>query len=99
VTAGKRPRLNSRHVTLIQVALDPASARFRFEVPSWVIERWPRQQGAPGETFRELWIAAEELEDFNDAIIGRIEVVADIGDSNASLRQGVHDCPLHVHGP
>jgi hypothetical protein len=42
-----------------------------------VIERWAPQQGAPGETFRELWVAAEELEDFNDAIIGRIEVVAE----------------------
>jgi hypothetical protein len=51
--------------------------RLRFEVRSWALERRPPQQGAAGENFRELWVAADELDEFNDAIIGRIEVIAE----------------------
>jgi hypothetical protein len=48
----------------------------RFAVGPEALERWPPQQGAAGATFRELWVPAEELEDFNDAIVGSIEVIA-----------------------
>src|SRR3954453_22573873 len=49
----------------------------RFAVRADVFERWPPQQGAAGETFRELWVPAEELDDFNAAIVGPIELVAE----------------------
>ena len=43
----------------------------RFSVRADALERWPPQQGAAGVTFRELWVPAEELDDFNAAIVGR----------------------------
>lgn len=49
----------------------------RFDVPASALERWPPQQGAAGETFRELWVPADELDAFNASIVGRIEVVAE----------------------
>ena len=48
----------------------------RFEVPAEALRRWPPQQGAAGATFRELWVPAEELEEFNAVIRGPIETVA-----------------------
>ena len=48
----------------------------RFEVAAEALHRWPPQQGAAGATFRELWVPAEELEEFNAVIRGRIETVA-----------------------
>jgi hypothetical protein len=47
----------------------------QFTVPTSVLERWPIQQGASGATFRELWVPAEDLDDFNAEIVGLIEVV------------------------
>ncbi|WP_230374302.1 hypothetical protein [Pontivivens ytuae] len=32
---------------------------------------------AGGQAHKELWVPAEELEAFNDAIVGEIEVVAE----------------------
>jgi len=48
----------------------------RFEVDRTFAERYPVQQ-AGGRTILELWVPAEELEDFNGHIIGPIEVVAE----------------------
>ncbi|MFC4017487.1 hypothetical protein ACFOW4_05955 [Micromonospora sp. GCM10011542] len=46
----------------------------RFAVDSAFVARYPvRQVG--GQTILELWVPAEELEKFNDHIIGKIEVV------------------------
>ncbi|MFC1399789.1 MULTISPECIES: hypothetical protein [Streptacidiphilus] len=46
----------------------------RFEVDSGFLERYPVQQ-AGGQTITELWIPAEELDQFNRHIVGLIEVV------------------------
>jgi hypothetical protein len=48
-----------------------------FVVPAATLDRWQPQQGAAGETFRELWVPAEELDEFNAQIIGSIEVIAE----------------------
>jgi hypothetical protein len=46
----------------------------RFEVDAGFAARYPvRQVG--GATILELWVPAEELEEFNQHIVGRIEVV------------------------
>lgn len=46
----------------------------RFAVETGFVARYPvRQVG--GDTILELWVPAEELERFNDHIIGTIEVV------------------------
>jgi hypothetical protein len=47
----------------------------RFLVPGSVLDRWPPQQGAAGETFRELWVPADELDEFNAQIRGSIELL------------------------
>lgn len=48
----------------------------RFAVDADFIERYPvRQVGS--SLHRELWVPAEELEEFNRHIIGAIEVVAE----------------------
>jgi hypothetical protein len=49
----------------------------RFELPAEALDRWPPQQGAAGATFRELWVPAEELDEFNALIRDRIELVAE----------------------
>ncbi len=54
----------------------------RFQVRANVVERWPPQQGAAGHTFRELWVPTEELDEFNAAIQGRIELIAEYRSSN-----------------
>ncbi|MFD7262709.1 hypothetical protein [Streptomyces sp. NPDC059874] len=46
----------------------------RFEVDSDFLTRYPVRQ-AGGETILELWVPAEELDEFNAHIVGRIEVV------------------------
>jgi len=46
----------------------------RFELEDEFAERYPVQV-AGGDSHRELWVPAEELEAFNDRIVGRIEVV------------------------
>ncbi|MFJ2825460.1 hypothetical protein ACIO7M_30740 [Streptomyces toxytricini] len=46
----------------------------RFEVDSAFLSRYPVRQ-AGGRTIVELWVPAEELEEFNAHIVGRIEVV------------------------
>ncbi|WP_328954113.1 ADP-ribosylation/crystallin J1 [Kitasatospora purpeofusca] len=46
----------------------------RFEVETAFLSRYPVRQ-AGGRTILELWVPAEELEEFNRHIVGRIEVV------------------------
>jgi hypothetical protein len=46
----------------------------RFEVSSAFLARYPVRQ-AGGETILELWVPAEDLEEFNRHIVGVIEVV------------------------
>jgi hypothetical protein len=48
-----------------------------FRVHTDALDRWPPQQGAAGAAFRELWVPAAELEDFNAAIVGPISIVAE----------------------
>lgn len=47
----------------------------RFEVDDACAARYPVEL-AGGKDHRELWVPAEELDEFNRHIIGRIEVVA-----------------------
>lgn len=46
----------------------------RFEVESAFLTRYPVQQ-AGGKTILELWVPAEELDEFNAHIVGEIRVV------------------------
>ena len=46
----------------------------RFEVDAAFAARYPVQQ-AGGRTILELWVPAEELQEFNAHIVGRIEVI------------------------
>ncbi|WP_432024367.1 hypothetical protein, partial [Streptomyces parvus] len=53
---------------------DGAGFVTRFEVESEFPRRYPVQQ-AGGRTILELWVPAEELDDFNAHIVGEIQVV------------------------
>ena len=46
----------------------------RFEMESDFLARYPVQQ-VGGKTILELWVPAEELEEFNTHIVGLIELV------------------------
>ncbi|MFI8100613.1 ADP-ribosylation/crystallin J1 [Streptomyces sp. NPDC086023] len=46
----------------------------RFEVDTEFLARYPVRQ-AGGRTILELWVPAEELDEFNAHIVGRIQVV------------------------
>ncbi|MFI5721048.1 ADP-ribosylation/crystallin J1 [Nocardia sp. NPDC051750] len=46
----------------------------RFRVDSEFVQRYPVQQ-AGGRTILELWVPAEELDEFNAHLVGPIEVV------------------------
>ncbi|MCG6498217.1 hypothetical protein [Kitasatospora sp. A2-31] len=46
----------------------------RFEIDAAFVARYPVQP-AGGRTILELWVPAEELDEFNRHIVGRIEVV------------------------
>ena len=48
----------------------------RFEIRRDFLDRYPVQQ-AGGREHLEYWIPAEDLADFNDAIVGQIAVVAE----------------------
>jgi hypothetical protein len=54
----------------------------RFQLDGAFAERYPVQQ-AGGRTILELWGPAEELDDFNCHIVGRIEVTAEYRKSEA----------------
>lgn len=48
----------------------------RFEVEKSYLDRFDVQQ-AGGQTILEYWIPAEELEEFNSHIVGKIQVVSE----------------------
>ena len=52
----------------------------RFEVDAVYLERFPRQV-VGGSVHEELWVPAEELDEFNSHIVGQIEVVESFSDS------------------
>ncbi|QKC83700.1 ADP-ribosylation/crystallin J1 [Mesorhizobium sp. NZP2077] len=68
----------------VQIACDwnvPASgAGFvtRFAVPKSFLDRY-RVEHAGSKAHLEYWIPAEDLDDFNKAIVGKIEVTATFG--------------------
>jgi hypothetical protein len=72
------PVLNEQYA--IMIARDwnvPASGVgyvTRFEVDAAFAARYPVRQ-AGGDSILELWVPAEELEEFNDHIVGTIDVV------------------------
>jgi len=45
-----------------------------FDLPEAYLERYP-VQNVGGEIHNELWIPADELEEFNNSIIGEIRIV------------------------
>ncbi|MFI9803861.1 hypothetical protein ACIHEJ_05735 [Streptomyces sp. NPDC052301] len=53
---------------------DGAGFVTRFEVDTQFLGRYPVRR-AGGETILELWVPAEELDEFNAHIVGLIEVV------------------------
>ncbi|GLX50610.1 hypothetical protein Shyhy01_35600 [Streptomyces hygroscopicus subsp. hygroscopicus] len=53
---------------------DGAGFVTRFEVDTGFLSRYPVRR-AGGETILELWLPAEELDESNALVVGRIEVV------------------------
>ena len=51
----------------------------RFEVDAEYLKRFPRRV-VGGSTHDELWLPAEDLEEFNRRIVGSIEVIESFGD-------------------
>ncbi|MEU6023649.1 hypothetical protein [Micromonospora sp. NPDC047134] len=79
------PVLNEEYA--IKIARDwnvPASGAgyvTRFQVETDFLSRYPvRQVG--GDTILELWVPAEELDEFNNHIVGQIEVVHEFGSTD-----------------
>ncbi|MGW0712929.1 hypothetical protein ACWD4G_44595 [Streptomyces sp. NPDC002643] len=72
------PVLNEEYAVKIardwNVKHDGAGFVTRFAVDTEFLRRYPVRQ-AGGETILELWVPAEELEEFNAHIEGEIEVV------------------------
>ncbi|MCF6523386.1 hypothetical protein [Streptomyces sp. JJ36] len=72
------PVLNEDYAVRIardwNVKHDGAGYVTRFEIESGFLRRYPVQQ-AGGRTILELWVPAEELDDFNAHIVGGIAVV------------------------
>ncbi len=48
----------------------------RFEVDDHYVSRYDIQVAGSGKTHQELWVPAEDLDEFNRHIVGAIEVVA-----------------------
>lgn len=55
---------------------EPQKTVTRFSVLADFLTRYPAQQ-VGGAVHRELWVPAEELEEFNRHIVGPIEVIAE----------------------
>lgn len=66
---------------------DGAGFVTRFEVESEFLSRYPVQQ-AGGRAILELWVPAEELDDFNAHIVGWIQVVHEFRRGGQGCRQG-----------
>ena len=76
------PVLNEAYATKIARdwnTKDPASGHvghvLRFDVDAGHAARFPPQR-VGGAGIDELWVPAEELDEFNDHIVGKIELVA-----------------------
>jgi hypothetical protein len=61
----------------------------RFEIDSETAARYPVQQ-AGGRAHEELWVPAEELEQFNDGIVGEIKIVARYRDGKL-IKEGTEE--------
>lgn len=59
----------------VSAAPDNVGYVTRFEINAETAAKYPVQV-AGGRAHEELWVPAEELEQFNKGIVGRIEVVA-----------------------
>ena len=74
------PVLNEEYATEIardwNMKSDGAGFVTRFRVKSSVANRYPVQV-VGGSRHQELWVPAEELDQFNEAIVGPIEVIAE----------------------
>ena len=51
----------------------------KFDVDSGYLEQFPRKV-VGGSVHEELWVPAEQLDEFNDNIIGLIEVIESFGE-------------------
>jgi len=56
----------------------------RFEVRAEVADRYERRV-VGGREHEELWVPADELDDFNAAIVGLVSVVAEYGPGGVEL--------------
>ncbi|MFG3343096.1 ADP-ribosylation/crystallin J1 [Glycomyces sp. NPDC048151] len=74
------PVLNEAYATKIardwNAPRDGVGYVTRFHLDGDFAERYPVQQ-AGGSTILELWVPAEELDDFNRHLVGPIELVAE----------------------
>lgn len=74
------PVLNEAYATRIardwNVPASGAGFVTRFEVDAVFLDRYPRQV-VGGREHEELWVPAEDLEEFNRHIVGVIEIVAE----------------------
>ena len=74
------PVLNEEYATRIardwNVKASGVGYVTRFEIERDFLDRYEVQQ-AGGQTILEYWIPAEELDEFNQHIVGRIEVVGE----------------------
>lgn len=74
------PVLNEEYATQIardwNVKASGSGFVTRFAVNSEFIKKYPVQT-VGGSIYKELWVPAEELEEFNSNIIGKIEVIAE----------------------
>jgi hypothetical protein len=75
------PVLNEEYATQIardwNVKASGAGFVTRFEVEAEYLQRFPVQT-VGGSVHQELWVPAEELEEFNRHIVGLIEVIAEL---------------------
>ncbi|MFJ2893766.1 hypothetical protein ACIO87_02615 [Streptomyces sp. NPDC087218] len=72
------PVLDEEYAIMIardwNVKHDGAGFVTRFEVESDFLSRYPVRQ-AGGRTILELWVPAEELDEFNTHIVGEIQLI------------------------
>ena len=59
----------------------------RFEIDDEFAARYPAEL-AGGQAHKELWVPAEELEEFNRHIVGKIEVVAEYSRGERVSKEG-----------
>jgi len=84
------PVLNEGYA--IQIARDwnvPASGSgyvTRFEIDSAFVARYPKKI-VGGRVHEELWVPAEELDEFNRHIVGVIEVTREVGSDGELPRE------------